>query len=46
MDINLFYKYIKLKPSNYNWYSVEKENREFIPTFTKKIFKKVAKVYN
>ena len=45
MDINLFYKFVKLKPKNYNWYSVEKENREFIPTFTKKIFKKIGKVY-
>ena len=45
MDINLFYKFTRSKPANYNWYFVDKKNREFIPTFTKKIFRKISKVY-
>jgi A/G-specific adenine glycosylase len=45
MDINLFYKFIKFKPSSYNWYFIDKQNKEFIPTFTKKIFKHISKVY-
>ena len=46
MDINLFYKFIKNKPEKYRWYSIDRSNSEFIPSFTKKIFKKIAKVYN
>ena len=46
MDINLFYKFIKNKPEKYMWYSIDRRSNEFIPSFTKKIFKKVAKVYN
>ena len=46
MDINLFYKFIKNKPKKYMWYSIDRRSNEFIPSFTKKIFKKVAKVYN
>ena len=45
MNVNLFYKFTKKKPKKYQWYSIEKPNNEFIPTFTKRIFKKVAKVY-
>ena len=40
LNINLYYKFSNKIPSNFNWYSIEK-NKEFIPTFTKKIFKKV-----
>ena len=45
MDINLFYKFTENKPEKFTWHSIEKSNSEFIPTFTKKIFKKIAKVY-
>ena len=46
MDINLFYKFIKNKPEKYTWYPIDRWSNEFIPSFTKKIFKKIAKVYN
>jgi len=46
MNINLFYKFIKNKPKKYRWYSIDRQSNEFIPSFTKKIFNKVAKVYN
>jgi A/G-specific adenine glycosylase len=46
MNINLFYKFIKNKPEKYTWYSIDRSNSEFIPSFTKKIFKKIDKVYN
>ena len=45
MDINLFYKFIKNKPEKYRWYSIDRSNSEFIPSFTKKIFKKVEKLF-
>ena len=45
MDINLFYKFIKNKPKKYTWYSIDEPNIEFIPSFTKKIFKKISTVY-
>ena len=41
LNINLYYKFSDKIPSNFNWYSIEK-NKEFIPTFTKKIFKQVS----
>jgi len=46
MNINLFYKFIKNKPEKYMWHPIDRRSNEFIPSFTKKIFKKVAKVYN
>jgi len=46
MDINLFYKFIKNKPKKYMWHPIDRHSNEFIPSFTKKIFKKIAKVYN
>ena len=45
MNINLFYKFTKNKPQNFKWYSIDKNENEFIPSFTKKIFKKIEKVY-
>ena len=45
MNINLFYKFIKKKPKKYTWYSIDEPNIEFIPSFTKKIFKKISTVY-
>ena len=41
LNINLYYKFSKKIPSSFNWYSIEK-NKEFIPSFTKKIFKQVS----
>ena len=46
MDINLFYKFTKNKPKKYTWYPIDQRSNEFIPSFTKKIFKKIAKVCN
>ncbi len=46
MDINLFYKFIKNKPNKFAWYYIDRPNDEFIPSFTKKIFKKISTVYN
>ena len=41
LNINLYYKFSDKIPSSFNWYSLEK-NEEFIPTFTKKIFRQVS----
>ena len=46
MNIDLFYKFTKNIPKKFNWYSIDRSNQEFIPSFTKKIFKKIAKVYS
>ena len=46
MNINLFYKFAKNKPKKYKWYSIDRPNNEFIPSFTKKIFRKIAEVYS
>ena len=45
MDINLFYKFTKVKPKDFVWYSFDRPVDEFIPSFTKKIFKKIKKLY-
>ncbi len=45
MDIDLFYRFTKSKPKKFNWYSVNKLNHEFIPSFTKKIITKIEKLY-
>ena len=45
MNINLFYKFTKNKPEKFTWYPIDRSKNEFIPTFTKKIFSKVAKLY-
>ncbi len=44
LDINLYYKFSSKIPKNLNWYSIY-DNKEFIPTFTKKIFKQVENLY-
>jgi len=41
LNINLYYKFSSKIPSTYSWYSLNKNN-DFIPTFTKKIFKQVS----
>ena len=45
MSINLFYKFTNVKPKNFKWHSIVREKKEFIPSFTKKIFLKISKVY-
>jgi len=44
LNINLYYKFSSKIPSEYNWYSLNKNN-DFIPSFTKKIFKQVSNLY-
>ena len=44
LNINLYYKFSSKIPSKYNWYSLNKNN-DFIPTFTKKIFKEILNLY-
>ena len=44
LNINLYYKFSNKKPSNYNWYFL-KNNKEFIPSFTKKIFKQISTLF-
>ena len=45
MNINLFYKFTKNKPKKFTWHSIDDSNVAFIPSFTKRIFKKVKKLY-
>ena len=45
MNINLFYKFTKNKPEKYTWHPIDRPSNEFIPTFTKKIFKKLEILY-
>ena len=44
LNINLYYKFSKKIPKSYNWYSL-KNNQEFIPSFTKRIFNKVSSLF-
>ena len=44
LNINLYYKFSKKIPINYNWYFL-KGNKEFIPSFTKKIFRQVSTLF-
>ena len=41
LNINLYYKFSKKIPLSFTWHSIDK-NKEFIPTFTKKIFEQVS----
>jgi hypothetical protein len=43
LNINLYYKFSIKIPSHYQWFSL-KRNNEFIPSFTKKIFKQISKI--
>ena len=45
MNINLFYKFTKVKPKNFTWYYFNRSTDEFIPSFTKKIFNKIKRLY-
>ena len=44
LNINLYYKFSNKIPKNLNWHSID-NNKEFIPTFAKKIFKQVENLY-
>ena len=44
LNINLYYKFSSKIPFKYYWYSLNKNN-EFIPSFTKKIFKQISNLY-
>ena len=44
LNLNLYYKFSDRIPPEYNWYSM-KDNKEFIPSFTKKIFKQVSALF-
>ena len=44
LNINLYYKFSNKIPSTHNWYLL-KNNKDFIPSFTKKIFKQVSTLF-
>ena len=44
LNINLYYKFSNKIPSKYNWYSL-KDNKEFVPSFTKKILRQVSNLF-
>ena len=44
LNINLYYKFSKKIPKSYNWYSLNR-NKEFIPSFTKRIFNQVSTLF-
>tara|TARA_X000001036_G_scaffold31917_1_gene26153 strand:- start:336 stop:1211 length:876 start_codon:yes stop_codon:yes gene_type:complete len=44
LNINLYYKFSSKIPPSFNWHSMDK-NKEFIPTFTKKIFRQVSTLF-
>ena len=44
LNINLYYKFSNKIPERYRWFSLEK-NKEFIPSFTKKILKQVSTLF-
>ena len=44
LNINLYYKFSRKIPSPYGWYSLER-NKEFMPSFTKKIFKQLLNLF-
>ena len=44
LNINLYYKFSNKIPSDYSWYSI-KRNKEFVPSFTKKIFRQVSTLF-
>jgi A/G-specific adenine glycosylase len=43
LNINLYYKFSLKIPPQHQWFSLKKNN-EFIPSFTKKIFKRISKI--
>ena len=46
LNINLYYKFSNKIPKSYNWYSLENNNnKEFIPSFTKRIFIQISSLF-
>ena len=44
LNINIYYKFSNKIPLSYKWYSLN-NNKEFIPSFTKKIFQQVSVLF-
>ena len=44
LNINLYYKFSNKIPTTYSWYSLT-SNKEFIPSFTKRIFRQVSNLF-
>ena len=44
LNINLYYKFSNKIPRMYNWYYL-KNNKEFVPSFTKKIFSHLSTLF-
>ncbi len=44
LNINLYYKFSNKIPKSYNWYSLNND-KELIPSFTKKIFNQVSTLF-
>ena len=44
LNINLYYKFYNKIPSEYSWYSLE-DKKEFMPSFTKKIFRQISNLF-
>ena len=44
LNINLYYKFSKKIPKSYNWHSLN-NNKEFIPSFTKRIFNQASTLF-
>ena len=44
LKINIYYKFSNKIPQSYSWYSLER-NKEFIPKFTKKIFRQISNIF-
>jgi len=44
LNINLYYKFSNKIPQTYSWYSL-KNNKEFVPSFTKKILRQISSLY-
>ena len=44
LNINLYYKFSNKIPKSYNWYSLS-NNKELIPSFTKKIFNQISTLF-
>ena len=44
LNINLYYKFSNKIPKSYNWYNLN-NNKEFVPSFTKKIFNQVSTLF-
>ena len=44
LNINIYYKFSNTIPHNFYWHSI-KSNKEFIPSFTKKILKQISTLF-